>query len=203
MLTGISTQGHHSNNEYVSKYRLDYSVDGSAWFTYTQSFGNPGNRIVDLAANTDSSSVFKNKFLYEINARFLKIVVKDWHSSICLRVQVFGYKGKTNLMPKYFAAVLAVASLHSGLILFSIQNVILRHPGMFCSQINCDRRGLKIFLSRARIPREKLCLLICILTLDLYFECGLVGIFVGFELNFFRSSCTENQKRFLDFFRLQ
>lgn len=104
MLTGISTQGHHSNNEYVSKYRLDYSVDGSAWFTYTQSFGNPGNRIVELAANTDSSSVFKNKFLYEINARFLKIVVKDWHSSICLRVQVFGFKGKTNLMPRYFAA---------------------------------------------------------------------------------------------------
>jgi len=98
MLTAIATQGHHSNNEFVSKYRLEYSVNGVAWFTYTQSFGNPGNTIVQLAANTDRSSVFKNKFLYEVYARFLKIVVKEWHSAICLRVQVFGYKGKLNLM---------------------------------------------------------------------------------------------------------
>ena len=101
MLTGIATQGHHSNNECVSKYRLDYSVDGADWFTYTQSFGNPGNKRVELAANTDCSSVFKNKFLYEVNARFLKIVVKDWYSAICLRVQVFGYKGKLDLILKY------------------------------------------------------------------------------------------------------
>ena len=99
MLTAIATQGHHSNNaECVSKYRLEYSVNGAAWFTYTESFGNPGNKIVELAANTDCSSVFKNKFLYELYARFLKIVVKDWHGAICLRVQVFGYKGKLNLM---------------------------------------------------------------------------------------------------------
>ena len=103
MLTGIATQGHHSNNECVSKYRLDYSVDGVVWFTYTQSFGNPGNTIVELPANTDWSSVFKNKFLHEVNARFLKIVVKDWHSAICLRVQVFGYKGKLSLMLRYVA----------------------------------------------------------------------------------------------------
>ena len=98
MLTGIATQGHHSNNECVSKYRLDYSVDGAAWFTYTQSFGSPGSQKVQLAANTDCSSIFKNKFLYEVNGRFLKIVVKDWHNAICLRVQVFGYKSKLSLM---------------------------------------------------------------------------------------------------------
>lgn len=33
-------------------------------------------------------------------------------------------------------------------------------------------------------------MIICILTLDKYFKCGLLGIFVGFELKFFRSSCT-------------
>ena len=104
MLTGIATQGHHSSNECVSKYRLDYSVDGAVWFTYTQSFGNQGNTIVELPANTDCSSVFKNKFLYEVNARFLKIVVKDWHSAICLRVQVFGYKGKLSVILRYVAA---------------------------------------------------------------------------------------------------
>ena len=108
MLTGIATQGHHSNNEYVSKYRLDYSVNGASWFTYTQSFGNPSYKIIELAANRDSSSVIKNKFLYEVNARFLKIVVKDWHSAICLRVQVFGYKGKLNLIFK-FATTLYLA----------------------------------------------------------------------------------------------
>lgn len=111
MLTGIATQGHHSNNEYVSKYRLDYSVDGATWFTYTQSFGNPGNTIIELGANTDSSSVSKNKFLHEVPSHYLKIVVKDWRGGICLRVQLFGYKGKLNLMFKIYCCTSVIWSL--------------------------------------------------------------------------------------------
>lgn len=91
MLTGVATQGHHSNDEYVSKYTLEYSLDGAIWFEYIQS---TANNINELDANTDSSSINKIKFLYEVKARYLRIVAKLWHNGICLRVRVFGYKGK-------------------------------------------------------------------------------------------------------------
>ncbi|KAL9983324.1 hypothetical protein ACROYT_G005476 [Oculina patagonica] len=92
MLTGIATQGHHSNDEYVSKYTLQYSLDGTIWFEYIHSTANDVNDN-ELDANTDSSSINKIKFLYEVKARYLRIVAKLWHNGICLRVQVFGYKG--------------------------------------------------------------------------------------------------------------
>ena len=96
MLTGIATQGHHSNDEYVSKYKLDYSVDEATWFTYTYSL-DLATVKTKLDANTDSASVNKIKFLYEVKARYLRIVAKLWHNGICLRVQLFGYKGEYDL----------------------------------------------------------------------------------------------------------
>ena len=92
MLTGIASQGHHSRDEYVTKYRLDYSVDGSVWFRYTQAFDSQSERI-ELDANKDSKSVTVIKFLHEIKARYLRIVAKNWHNGICLRVRVLGFKG--------------------------------------------------------------------------------------------------------------
>ena len=93
MLTGIASQGHHSNDEYVSEYRLDYSVDGTTWFTYTQVFKYDDIRL-ELNANTGSTVVKELKFLHEVKARYLRIVAKNWHNGICLRVRVFGFKGK-------------------------------------------------------------------------------------------------------------
>lgn len=92
MLTGISSQGHHSRDEYVTKYRLDYSVDGSVWFRYTHAFDSESERI-ELEANKDSKSVTEIKFLHEIKARHLRIVAKTWHNRICLRVRVLGFNG--------------------------------------------------------------------------------------------------------------
>jgi len=91
MLTGIASQGHHSNDEYVSEYRLDYSVDGTTWFTYTQVFKYDDIRL-ELNANTGSTVVKELKFLHEVKARYLRIVAKNWHNGICLRVRVFGFK---------------------------------------------------------------------------------------------------------------
>ena len=92
MLTGISSQGHHSRDEYVTKYRLDYSVDGSVWFRYTHAFDSESEQI-ELEANKDSKSVTAIKFLHEIKARYLRIVAKTWHNGICLRVRVLGFNG--------------------------------------------------------------------------------------------------------------
>ncbi|XP_022786019.1 uncharacterized protein LOC111326318 [Stylophora pistillata] len=92
VLTGIATKGHHSNDEYVSQFELEYSVDCANWFTYTRSFRLEDTRT-QLSANVDNASVRKIGFLYELKARYLKIVAKAWHNGICLRVQVFGYKG--------------------------------------------------------------------------------------------------------------
>lgn len=94
MLTAIATQGHHSDDEYVSKYKIEYSLDGATWFKYIQSLGNPSIANDELEGNTDSSSINKIKFLFEVKARYLRIVPKLWHNGICLRVRVFGYKGK-------------------------------------------------------------------------------------------------------------
>lgn len=96
VLTGIATQGHHSNNEYVSKYTFEYGVEGATWFTYTHAF-NVNSRKNQLDANTDNASIRKIKFLYEVKARYLRIVAKLWHGGICLRVQLFGYNGKNSL----------------------------------------------------------------------------------------------------------
>lgn len=94
MLTGIASQGHHDNDEYVSKYRLDYSVYGATWFRYTQALDLESAKV-ELDANTDSTRVGMKVLLNEVKARFLRIVAKNWHNGICLRVQVFGFKGKS------------------------------------------------------------------------------------------------------------
>ena len=94
MLTGISSQGHHNNDEYVTVYRLDYSIDGTTWFTYTHELDNVQ---VELDANYDSTSVVVKKFLYEVRARYLRIVAKSWHNGICLRLRVFGFNGNSNI----------------------------------------------------------------------------------------------------------
>ena len=94
MLTEIASQGHHSRDEYVTKYRLDYSADhdGSVWFRYTHAFDSESEQI-ELDANKDSMSVTVIKFLHEIKARYLRIVAKTWHNGICLRVRVLGFNG--------------------------------------------------------------------------------------------------------------
>ena len=93
MITMIASQGHHSNNEYVSQYRLLFGVDGTTWVTYVQAFDRESKKS-DLRVNTDSTSVRLVKFLNEVKARYLRIVVLNWHKGICLRVTVFGFKGK-------------------------------------------------------------------------------------------------------------
>lgn len=80
----------------MSQYELEYSVDGAHWFTYTSAFRREDIRT-QLSANVDNASVRRIAFLYEIKARYLRVVAKVWHNGICLRLQVFGYKGDCSL----------------------------------------------------------------------------------------------------------
>ncbi|XP_066019015.1 uncharacterized protein [Pocillopora verrucosa] len=86
-LTGVATQGMNGNNQWVSRYLIQYSSDGVTFEFY--------NATEDSSAkvfygNQDSDTVVKNILSPLITARYIRLMPVEWHNHISMRVEIYG-----------------------------------------------------------------------------------------------------------------
>ncbi|XP_032239229.1 lactadherin [Nematostella vectensis] len=74
------TQKEPNMNNWVTRYGLSYSSDGLTWTTYPHEFNG----------NSDRDTVVSHILPVTIPARFIRVLPKNWHGIIALRVELFG-----------------------------------------------------------------------------------------------------------------
>ena len=79
-VVSIATQGRHGNYEWVSSYKIQYTIDGMTWYWYDQ--------VRVFKANTDDSSVVTNRLDDTFVARAVRISPQAWNNYISMRVEV-------------------------------------------------------------------------------------------------------------------
>ncbi|XP_014665852.1 PREDICTED: hemocytin-like [Priapulus caudatus] len=87
-ISGVVTQGHNERPYWVTNYRVSYSVDGRAPFTY-YSDSPDGNPTV-FTANTDQDTPVTNLFTRDIPIRVLRIHPVTWNNGIGMRFELLG-----------------------------------------------------------------------------------------------------------------
>ncbi|XP_068677063.1 uncharacterized protein [Montipora foliosa] len=86
-ITGVATQGRNSHQEWITKYKIDYSDDGVKFKYYVEP-GQISAKVYD--GNQDSDSVVSNKLTPPITARFLRILPIEWEKHISVRMEIYG-----------------------------------------------------------------------------------------------------------------
>ncbi|KAI8495091.1 hypothetical protein Bbelb_270770 [Branchiostoma belcheri] len=86
-VAGTIIQGrYHAPYQWVTSYKLQYSVDGLSWITYASSEGPeevfPGN--------TDRNTPVTNLLDSPTDARYVRFLPQSWHGHISMRVEVLG-----------------------------------------------------------------------------------------------------------------
>ncbi|KAI8510753.1 hypothetical protein Bbelb_116690 [Branchiostoma belcheri] len=92
-VTGTIIQGRygvlHNVDQWVTSYKLQYSVDGLSWITYASSDGSeevfPGN--------TDRNTPVTNLLDSPTDARYVRFLPQSWHGWMSMRVEVLGCSG--------------------------------------------------------------------------------------------------------------
>ncbi|XP_031557799.1 nidogen-like [Actinia tenebrosa] len=86
MVTGVATQGlGKSIGEWVKTYRVAYSDDGVTWYVLRN-----GGRKKIFVANSDSTTVKRNKFPAALKTRWLRILPRTWHNHVSMRLELYG-----------------------------------------------------------------------------------------------------------------
>eukprot|EP01084_Bolivina_argentea_P006506 12346_1 len=80
----VSTFGRIWHNQFVTKYNVEYSLDGYEYNLYGVFDGN-----------TDESNEKKHVFNNYINARYIKFIPKEWNYYNSMRVAIYGNCGAT------------------------------------------------------------------------------------------------------------
>jgi len=83
-VTGIATQGRTNANQWVTKYKLQYSSDGKSFNNYE------GGKV--FAANRDRNSVVKHNLQTPIIARYIRLLPQAWQGHMSLRMELYGCK---------------------------------------------------------------------------------------------------------------
>ncbi|XP_078666819.1 lactadherin-like [Branchiostoma floridae x Branchiostoma belcheri] len=85
-VTGTISQGRSSQDQWVTSYKLQYSVDGVSWTTYASSDGS--ERV--FPGNTDRNTPVTNLLDSPIDARFVRFLPQTRHHWFSMRVEVLG-----------------------------------------------------------------------------------------------------------------
>ncbi|KAK3706338.1 hypothetical protein QZH41_006606 [Actinostola sp. cb2023] len=83
-VTGIATQGRTNANQWVTKYKLQYSSDGKTFNNYE------GGKV--FTANKDRNSVVKHNLYKPIIARYIRVLPQAWQGHMSLRMELYGCK---------------------------------------------------------------------------------------------------------------
>ncbi|XP_078665994.1 lactadherin-like [Branchiostoma floridae x Branchiostoma belcheri] len=85
-VTGTIIQGRSSADQWVTSYKLQYSLDGLNWITYASSDGSeevfPGN--------TDRNTPVTNLLDSPTDARYVRFLPQSWDDWMSMRVEVLG-----------------------------------------------------------------------------------------------------------------
>ncbi|XP_031566433.1 lactadherin-like [Actinia tenebrosa] len=84
-LTKIASQGRSNSNQWVTKYSLKYSDDGSTWENY-----GSDSYIKEFDANNDVSTVVTHTLEVPIDARYIRIIVVGYNSWPAIRMELYG-----------------------------------------------------------------------------------------------------------------
>ncbi|KAK2571862.1 Coagulation factor V [Acropora cervicornis] len=99
-ISRIATQGVLNSlwiSYYVEMFEIEYSYDGTKWFTYKGS----GGSIQTFHGNSDASSVKNNYFRDTFVTRYLRIYPKTYYRHMCLRVELYGCSNQSGDCSRY------------------------------------------------------------------------------------------------------
>ncbi|KAL9967905.1 hypothetical protein ACROYT_G026213 [Oculina patagonica] len=86
-VTWIATQGRNAINQWVTKYKLQYSEDGVNFYYYME----PGqNSSKEFDANQDSDTIVYHQLSPPNLARYVRLVPTAWNNHISLRMELYG-----------------------------------------------------------------------------------------------------------------
>ncbi|KAM7452301.1 EGF-like repeat and discoidin I-like domain-containing protein 3 [Porites harrisoni] len=88
-VTGLATQGRNGYDQWVTKYKVQYSVNGVN-FQYYMEQGQAA--IKEFVGNADQDTVVYQKLSHAIKARYVRFRPTAWHGHISMRVEVYGCK---------------------------------------------------------------------------------------------------------------
>ncbi|XP_078359510.1 uncharacterized protein LOC144643983 [Oculina patagonica] len=88
-VTVVATQGRNSDtyNEWVTKYKLQYSNDGTN-FHYYRERGQATDK--ELAGNADQDTIVYHVLTPQVMARYFRFRPLFWHDHISMRVELYG-----------------------------------------------------------------------------------------------------------------
>ncbi|XP_048775202.2 uncharacterized protein LOC125679781 [Ostrea edulis] len=98
VIRGVVTQGRNIDaisqccNEHVTKYTVEYSVDGVNFESVKDSNGN----TIEFNGNSDQESEVTHMFGCSIIAKYLRIRPVDWKNHITMRFEVLGCPTKSD-----------------------------------------------------------------------------------------------------------
>ncbi|XP_068694508.1 uncharacterized protein [Montipora foliosa] len=88
-VTAVASQGRNQVDQWVTKYKLQYSNDGYI-FQYYKEQGQTVDE--EFTANWDQDTIIYHKLNPPITARYIRFRPVNWHNHISMRVEVYGCK---------------------------------------------------------------------------------------------------------------
>ncbi|XP_022782671.1 uncharacterized protein LOC111323557 [Stylophora pistillata] len=86
-ITQFATQGRNAYNQWVTKYKLQYSEDGVT-FRYYHEPGQSSPKEFD--GNKDSDTIVVHELIPPVQAQYIRLTPSDWHNHISMRMEVYG-----------------------------------------------------------------------------------------------------------------
>ena len=101
ILTGLAIQAHSTNygKHYVTKFTIDYSIDGSTWLSYKE-IGSSNTKVFDGIRRAEVIETRFNWF-QRINVRYFKIIPSarvTESATTCLRIELYGCSPQTPII---------------------------------------------------------------------------------------------------------
>ncbi|XP_068761278.1 uncharacterized protein [Montipora capricornis] len=97
-ISAIGTQGASGRfailrrSYYVNTFEIQYSFDGTTWFSYERSTGS----VQTFTGNSDAYSVVHNYFRDTFVTRFIRIYPQTYYNDMCMRVELYGCSNQTD-----------------------------------------------------------------------------------------------------------
>ncbi|XP_052248669.1 mucin-5AC-like isoform X9 [Dreissena polymorpha] len=98
LLSGVQTQGEHNGERWVTKYTVEFSMDGITYYPYADKLG--ATHPKEFTANHNSFDVERHLFNRNVTAQYIRIHPLTWHGSLpALRLNVLGCNPDNPLVP--------------------------------------------------------------------------------------------------------
>ncbi|XP_028416913.1 lactadherin-like [Dendronephthya gigantea] len=95
-LTAVATQGRNDADEWVTSFKLSFSMDSSNYEYYEE---NDVPKV--FQANTDRNTTVKHYMFPAVFTRYVRLHPKTWHSACAMRTEFFGcYEGMESVAVK-------------------------------------------------------------------------------------------------------